>query len=621
VATLALSICGVAAWCWPVRAFIGPPTAGGAAASYRRLVFLLNLNPVLWDRVRAETDVIAATLERASRDHAASYRTQIDALLETPAAAPLETPADRRRRAERIFALSTRAIASALVENLRRIGVEDGDDTRADAVAQARALWGAFTPEIAVTDPQAFVTLEKRWRVLTDVTGAAQRTANAAAAQAIGEYVTKNYVDTQDDPDGAAPEPNRRIAPLPDRSPTFDAATRLPAKLPPGTDIDIQLPRPRQFLNMAAHGVSETETVLIALGDMAFNSSHILGEPARSLGITCNTCHNKGATNPKLFVPGLSERPGGIDVSNSFFAPHANNGRFDPLDTPDLRGIRFTSPYGRNGRFPSLREFIRNGIMHEFNGPEPDSLIVDAMIAYMNEFDFLPNASLGPDGSLRPDAPAAARRGEAIFRTSFDGLGGRSCATCHDPSDHFIDRRRHDIGTVAGSTDGSRDRALDTPTLLGSRHTAPYFHDGSQATLRAVNEWFNERFTLGLGETQLADLTTYLEVVGDGQDPYENTLNCLEAEFREFEFFLSTFEFLVEQERPRVLEIVFRTIATEIHKHEALLQNQAHLPTMRRLSALMEEAGTAVASGDTQTAAANVADYRELYHANASHLR
>ena len=46
-------------------------------------------------------------------------------------------------------------------------------------------------------------------------------------------------------------------------------------------------------------------------------------------------------------------------ISSRFFAPHANNSLFDPLDTPDLRGIRFTAPYGRNGRFSSLRDFIR----------------------------------------------------------------------------------------------------------------------------------------------------------------------------------------------------------------------------------------------------------------------
>ena len=106
----------------------------------------------------------------------------------------------------------------------------------------------------------------------------------------------------------------------------------------------------------------------------------------------------------------MTKHAGGVDVSSSFFAPHANNGLFDPLDIPDLRGIRFTAPYGRNGRFSSLRDFIRNVIVNEFNGPEPDPIVVDAMLAYMMEFDFLPNPMLNKDGTLNSKAPAPARR-------------------------------------------------------------------------------------------------------------------------------------------------------------------------------------------------------------------
>ena len=100
-----------------------------------------------------------------------------------------------------------------------------------------------------------------------------------------------------------APERGTLVA-LPVHSRSYDATASVPPKLPPGSNIIKQLPRPRQLLNFAERGVDESETVLIALGDMLFDSPLIFGDPARSLQMSCHTCHNMGPTNPKLFVPG-----------------------------------------------------------------------------------------------------------------------------------------------------------------------------------------------------------------------------------------------------------------------------------------------------------------------------
>ena len=358
----------------------------------------------------------------------------------------------------------------------------------------------------------------------------------------IKEYFLKNFHNF-------APGPQRRLLARPTVSPTYDKTARIPWRLPPGANINKQLPRPRQLLGMAERGVNEAETFLIALGDMAFDSPFIFGEPSRSFGMSCNSCHNKGVTNPNLFIPGLSKKKGGIDVSNSFLAGHANNGLFDAVDTPDLRGIRFTAPYGRNGRFSSLRDFVRNGIVNEFNGPEPDPMLLDGMIAYMIEFEFLPNPKLNRDGTLNPKkASTSVLRGEKIFKREFPQMmGGMNCASCHIPSDHFVDHKRHNIGTIKGFDAHSFDGALDTPTLLSTKFTGPYFHDGSQPTLRAVNEWFNRQFKLGLSKKEIDDLTAYVEAVGDGVDAYEDTVYTLDAELEEFKFFLSTYGRLKEK--------------------------------------------------------------------------
>lgn len=173
-------------------------------------------------------------------------------------------------------------------------------------------------------------------------------------------------------------------------------------------------------------------------------------------------------------------------AARSFFNPMFNDRRDDPIDIPSLRGLRFTGPYGRDGRFANLRDFTRNVIVNEFADAEPTPFMLDAIVAYMIEFDFLPNAMLTGDGRLTEAAPDAARRGEATFNRPFDGLGGASCASCHVPGANFLDRQAHDIGSVTPAYQGSRAGALDTPTLLGTVYTAPYFHDGSLPTLAAV---------------------------------------------------------------------------------------------------------------------------------------
>lgn len=50
------------------------------------------------------------------------------------------------------------------------------------------------------------------------------------------------------------------------------------------------------------------------LGDMLFSSPAILGGVARQAGISCATCHQQGAGNAALYIPGLSSRPGNFDT-------------------------------------------------------------------------------------------------------------------------------------------------------------------------------------------------------------------------------------------------------------------------------------------------------------------
>src|SRR5262245_47611735 len=71
-------------------------------ASYRRQMFLLNLNPVLWDEVKADAEGVAAGLEMISKQRADAYRAAVnDAILKCTAPAKEgEEPAGPEARRE-----------------------------------------------------------------------------------------------------------------------------------------------------------------------------------------------------------------------------------------------------------------------------------------------------------------------------------------------------------------------------------------------------------------------------------------------------------------------------------------------------------------------------------------
>lgn len=246
------------------------------------------------------------------------------------------------------------------------------------------------------------------------------------------------------------------------------------------------------------------------LGEMAFSSPAVLGERARQAGISCITCHVNGTSNPRLFIPGLSTRSGTFDVTGHLFNARADNGVLDPLTTPSLRGAHLLAPYGHDGRTLSLRDFIRAVITTEFAGPEPSAQLLDALVLYVEDIDFLPNPRLGPDGRLTTPMSDAEAHGEQLFRKPFPHDPQMSCAGCHVPHGMFIDHQQHDVGSGG---------PFKTPTLLNANFNGPYFHDGRYANYAQVVAHFDRVFYLGLSAEDRRDLVAYLEAVGDGEQP------------------------------------------------------------------------------------------------------
>jgi hypothetical protein len=281
------------------------------------------------------------------------------------------------------------------------------------------------------------------------------------------------------------------------------------AGLPIGSDLDEDaIINPREIFHSEAIGGHRS--YLSNLGNLAFNSPNILGAAARKAHVSCGTCHVNGASNARLIIPGLSTRPGNFDTTNALFNPKTDNGVLDPLTIPSLRGARFLAPYGHDGRTASLRDFVRNVVVNEFAGPAPSPQILDALVVYIEDIDFLPNPNLDKGGRLTQGASPARRRGEAIFARPFPHDATMSCAGCHMPSAAFVDHRQHNVGSGG---------IYKTPTLLNADFNAPYFHDGRFDNYSQVIDHFNGVFDLGLTARDRDDLAAYLTAIGDGTRP------------------------------------------------------------------------------------------------------
>ncbi|WP_300513361.1 cytochrome c peroxidase [Aliiroseovarius sp.] len=571
------------------------------AAAYRLTLFLGNLEPLPWSEIAT-----AWSEPHRNSEFSGGALDRLESASNVDAA-PLLGAIEKQDR-QALFAEATRLIARRIEEELDRALIAENPTAARQAVQTGRELYRAFADGITAADPEAARDIGLAWLDLNSSAGSsgvlgagavsADKQTMVTAGAVISDYLGQNYLVD-------AFAPRETLTPLPETAARGGAVIDLAPSLPPGSDIFDQDPLPRLVLNFEERGIDEADLPLVAYGDMLFDSAQIFGSPARDLGIACSTCHNRSDVNQRLFIPGASHQPGAIDVDGAFFNPIFNDRRDDPIDIPSLRGLRFTGPYGRDGRFASLRDFTRNVIVGEFGGEEPTPFMLDAIVAYMLEFDFLPNSMVTADGRLTDTAPDAARRGEAIFNRPFAGLGGKSCASCHLPDGNFLDRQAHDIGSAAAPYADARAGAFDTPTLLGTVYTAPYFHDGSLPTLAAVVDWFDETKSLGLTDTERADLTAYLETVGSADAPYqvfdgENT--AFRLAFSELTTFASTLNTLLPRRDATHILLLTDTVAADLSADASTMSNLAARPEVYALAERLAEVGAAVRAGDWESA-------------------
>ena len=258
---------------------------------------------------------------------------------------------------------------------------------------------------------------------------------------------------------------------------------------------------------------------MAALGAILFAVERLSGAGDRS----CASCHRP--------VRGFTD---GLKLAAGRAGPLARN-------TPTLWNIGVARRLNWDGRETDLAEHARrpvesademagslvaatrlyeadNGIRQRFAAifAPPDAVsptnILAALAAYQRTLISPPTRFDrwfdGDDAALDDQQ----RRGFTLF------VGRARCATCH-AGWRFTDDRLHDIGRPA-----SAGRLLEakTPTLRELASTAPYFHDGSAATLADVVSHYSSGVVLrgalspniardlALDETEIAALVAFL---------------------------------------------------------------------------------------------------------------
>jgi YVTN family beta-propeller protein len=199
--------------------------------------------------------------------------------------------------------------------------------------------------------------------------------------------------------------------------------------------------------------------------------------------ISCATCHVGGGHDGQTWD--FTNRGEGFrnttDLRGRSGTRHGNvhwSGNFDEIQDFEIDIREF---FGGRG-FLSDAQYV--SLFDSLGAPKAGaSEELDALAAYVASLGVatLPRSPhRGSDGS----ASDAATRGQNIFLTN-------NCQSCHNPNSDYTDGLMHDVGTLRASSGnrlGGPLSAIRTPTLLGLHASAPYFHNGTAATLGDVFE-------------------------------------------------------------------------------------------------------------------------------------
>lgn len=165
------------------------------------------------------------------------------------------------------------------------------------------------------------------------------------------------------------------------RAPPIRAMSWVPRDADPARALGTA---PTECLRLPADPAAAKQ---IEVGRAAFRTPVVLGGQAARAGISCESCHRQGRSNPDFQFPGVSGAPGTADVTSSLFSTHRGNGVFDPKPIPDLSGPKTRLKVDQAPDAAKLEAFIHGLITEEFDGPEPTPATLAGLAAYVRALD------------------------------------------------------------------------------------------------------------------------------------------------------------------------------------------------------------------------------------------
>src|SRR5262245_26074235 len=262
------------------------------------------------------------------------------------------------------------------------------------------------------------------------------------------------------------------------------------------------------------------------------------------VGITCALCHS---TVDNSFAPGIGKRldgwpnttlnPGAIVALSPAVSPALKTilrswgpGKYDPRVNVDGQNTPLVIPpaygllgvdketYTAEGPVSYWNAYVAVTQMHargNFNDPRLGITIVQSPDLVTSKLPALRQYQLSltaPKPSQASIDAAAVARGKDVFS------GPARCASCHVGAT-FTDinsGKLHAPGETAMDpryAARTTQKAYRTTPLRGLLQHAPYFHDGSAATLADVVDHYDRSLSLNLSAAQKHDLIEYLKTL------------------------------------------------------------------------------------------------------------
>ncbi len=203
-------------------------------------------------------------------------------------------------------------------------------------------------------------------------------------------------------------------------------------------------------------------------GDSVRSTAHALFHRTTKLDIACASCHPEGGEDGHIW-----RLPEG------------------PRRTNSLRGgLKTSAPFHWQGDRPTLKALLADVMFFRMGAELPHAPAIDAFLDWMDALPALPAPETLDVG--------AVARGKTLFEAP-----ARGCLTCHSGP----------LGTNNANSDIGTGGAFQVPRLVDMAARAPYFHDGSIATLEArfatTGNLHGNTSTLTAAE--ISDLVTYLK--------------------------------------------------------------------------------------------------------------